>query len=186
MSARADAAAATRERLLAAAWMLFSERPYEDVRLREVAAVAQVTTQTLHAHFGSKDQLLIAAFVRWGAEETARRDTAPAGQVPEAIAVLFDRYELQGPTVLRMLAQEERIPAIRQMTDAGRAYHREWAARTFKPLLSGLRGGSRERRLHAIVVATDLLVWKLLREDMRLERAEAERIVIEMVGDRST
>jgi len=83
--------------------------------------------------------------------------------------------------VLRMLSQEERVPAIRQMTDAGRMYHRTWAARTFKPLLSGLRGRARERRLAAIVVATDLLVWKLLRLDMQLERGEAERTVADML-----
>jgi len=67
------------------------------------------------------------------------------------------------------------------MTDAGRVYHRAWAAKTFAPLLRGLRGAKRERRLSAIVVATDLLVWKLLRHDMRLARGEAERIVAEVV-----
>ncbi len=109
------------------------------------------------------------------------RDEAPVGRVPEAITNLFDHYEAHGTAVLRMLSQEERIPAIQQMTDAGRAYHRAWAAKTFAPLLRGLRGGARERRLIAIVVATDLLVWKLLRHDMRLERAEAERITAEIV-----
>lgn len=67
------------------------------------------------------------------------------------------------------------------MTDAGRAYHRDWAKRTFAPLLRGLQGGTRERRLTAIVVATDVLVWKLLRRDLGLERGEGERIVVEMV-----
>jgi hypothetical protein len=103
------------------------------------------------------------------------------GEVREAISILFDRYEAHGSAILRMLSEEERIPAVRQMTDAGRAYHRDWAARTFQPLLCSLRGDSRERRLVAIVIATDLLVWKLLREDMRLERDQAELIVAEMV-----
>ena len=40
---------------------------------------------------------------------------------------------------------------------------------------------ARERRLVALVVATDLLVWKLLRREMGLGRATAERIVIEMI-----
>ncbi len=31
-------------------------------------------------------------------------------------------------------------------------------------------------------IATDLLVWKLLRQDMQLDRVEAARIVTEMVG----
>lgn len=50
------------------------------------------------------------------------------------------------------------------------------------PLLRSLRGERRERRLNAIVVATDLLVWKVLRLDMRLAREQAERVVVEMVG----
>jgi AcrR family transcriptional regulator len=181
MSARAAAATATRDRLLTAAWRHFATRPYENVRLSEIAADAAVTAQTLHTHFHCKEQLFTAAFLWWGQQEMTRRDEAPVGEVREAIGVLFDRYEAHGTAVLRMLSQEERIPAIAQMTDAGRAYHRDWAARTFQPLLRGLRGGSRERRLVAIVIATDLLVWKLLRHDMRLDRHDAERIMAEMV-----
>jgi hypothetical protein len=115
----------------------------------------------------------------------AAREEAPVGRVPEAIANLFDAYEAHGSAVLRMLSQEERITAVRQMTDAGRAYHGAWAQRTFAPQLRGLRGARRERRLSAIVVATDLLVWKLLRRDMGLARGEAERIVAEMILSRS-
>jgi hypothetical protein len=32
--------------------------------------------------------------------------------VPEAIENLFDHYEAHGTAVLRMLSQEERVPAI--------------------------------------------------------------------------
>lgn len=181
MSARADAAAATRERLLAAAWQHFASHPYEDVRLQEIAAEAGVTAQTLHTQFGSKDQLLTAAYVWFGEQEITKRDTAPAGDIHRAIEILFDRYEAHGIAILRMLSQEDRIPTIAQMTDAGRAYHREWAAKTFTPLLRGLRGASRERRLAAIVVATDLLVWKLLRQEMQLDRTRAEAVVVEMM-----
>lgn len=181
MSARADAAAATRERLLAAAWQHFATHPYEDVRLQEIAAEAGVTAQTLHTQFGSKDQLLTAAYVWFGQQEITQRDTAPAGDIHRAIEILFDRYEAYGTAVLRMLSQEDRIPAIAQMTDAGRAYHREWAAKTFTPLLRGLRGASRERRLAAIVVATDLLAWKLLRQDMQLDRENSEQVIAEMI-----
>ena len=181
MSTRAEAAAATGERLLAAAWRHFATRPYEDIRLREIAADAQVTVQTLHNRFGSKDQLLTAAYRWFGQQEITQRDAAPVGRPREAIKILFDRYEAHGSAILRMLAQEERIPAIKAMTETGRAYHRVWAERTFEPLLHGLRESSRGRRLTAIVVATDLLVWKLLRDDMQLDRRDAERIMAEMV-----
>ena len=181
MSARAEAAAATRERLLAAAWEHFASHPYEDVRLQGIAAEAGVTAQTLHTQFGSKDQLLTAAYVWFGEQEITQRDTAPTGDIHRAIEILFDRYEVHGIAILRMLSQEDRIPAIAQMTEAGRAYHREWAAKTFAPLLHGLRGASRERRLAAVVVATDLLVWKLLRHEMQLDRTRAEAVVVEMM-----
>lgn len=181
MTARADGAAATRERLLDAAWRYFAARPYEDVRLSEIAAEAKVTAQTLHTQFGSKEQLFTTVAMRWGLQEMARRDEAPVGQVREAIEILFDRYEANGKTVLRMLSEEERIPAVRRITDAGRAYHRDWVTRTFRPLLRDLRGHARERRLTAILAATDLLVWKLLRDDMQLDRPTAERIVTEMI-----
>jgi hypothetical protein len=95
--------------------------------------------------------------------------------------LLFNRYEEHGQAILRMLSQEERIPTVRQMTDAGRTYHWHWGETTFAPLLRGLRGAKRERRLTAIVISTDLLAWKLLRVDMGIERGEAERVVVEMV-----
>jgi AcrR family transcriptional regulator len=181
MSARAEAAAQTRARILSAAWERFTGQPYEYVLLREIAADAAVSAQTLHTAFGSKEELFTAAYLWWGQLVIAGRDAAPVGRVAEAIANLFDHYEAHGEAVLRMLSQEERIPAVRQMTDAGRAYHRAWATKTFEPQLRGLRGVGRERRLSAIVVATDLLVWKLLRQDMGLARAQAEQTVVEMV-----
>lgn len=182
MSARAQAAAATRERLLAAAWRHFASYPYEDVRLHEIASEAAVSTQTLHTQFGSKDELLTAAYVWFGRQEITQRDTAPSGDIHLAIEILFDRYEAHGAAILRMLSQEERVPGISQMTDIGRTYHREWAEKTFAPFLRGRRGASRQRRLTAIVIATDLLVWKLLRQDMRLDRDNAEKVVAEMVA----
>ena len=181
MVARAEAARATRERVLAAAWRRFADLPYEDVRLADVAADANVSVQTVHASFGAKERLFVAAW-RWAiGPEGARRDRAPIGDVRAAIRLLYDSYELQGDASLRLLAEEDRIPAIREMTDAGRAWHRAWVERTFAPLLRGSRGAARERRTVALVVATDILVWKLLRREMRLERPTAERIVIDMV-----
>ena len=181
MVARAQAAAATRERLLAAAWRHFSERHFEDVRLSEVAADAGVSAQTLHTQCGTKDELFVAAWGWKWTPEGVRRDSAPAGDVGAAVHVLYDSYESDGDAVLRLLAQEERIPAVHEMADAGRAWHRGWVGRTFAPLLDGLTGAARERRLVALIVATDLLTWKLLRREMGLGRRAAEKIVTEMV-----
>jgi AcrR family transcriptional regulator len=181
MVARAEAAAATQERLLESAWRRFSEHPYEQVRLADIAADAGVSAQTLHLRFGTKDELFVAAWASTIGPEGTRRDAAPVGDIRAAVRLLYDSYELQGDAVFRMLAAEERIPAIHAMADIGRAWHRGWVERTFAPLLKDRRGAARERRLIALVVATDALVWKLLRREMGLSRATAERIVIEMI-----
>jgi AcrR family transcriptional regulator len=183
MTTRAQAAAATAERLLAAAWRHFATRPYEEVLLREIATEANVTAQTLHARFGSKELLFTAAYAWFAQQEMLERPAAPTTDVARTITQLYDRYETHGSAILRMLSQEQRIPTIRQMTDAGRAYHRHWTGVTFAPLLRGVRGQARERHLTAIVVATDLLVWKLLRLDMELQRQQAEQVVVEMIRD---
>jgi AcrR family transcriptional regulator len=181
MVARAEAAAATAERILASAWRSFSEQPYEQVRLADVAADAGITVQTLHSRFGTKDELFVAAWTWMATPEAAQRDSAPVGDVKTAVRVLYDTYDRDGDAVLRLLAQEERIAAVRRMADAGRRWHRDWVERTFAPMLAGLPAAARERRLVELIVATDLLVWKLLRREMRLGRRKAEQIVIEMV-----
>jgi len=181
MVARAETTATTRQRLLVSAWQRFSETPFEEVRLADVARGAGVSPQTLHAHFGTKEELFAAA---WGwrmAPEGVRREGAPTGDVRAAVRVLYDSYDQDGDAVLRLLAQEERIAAVHEMADVGRRWHRAWVERTLGPLLNGASGAERERRLVKLVVATDLLVWKLLRREMGLGRARAERIVIEMV-----
>jgi AcrR family transcriptional regulator len=181
MRLRAEAAAATAERLLAAAWANFASRPYEDVRLAEIAAEAGVTVQTLHNRFVSKDELFAGAYAWFGGQEIAEREEAPIGDVREAVAVLFRRYETHGDSIARMIAQEDRIEAIRQMTEAGRAYHRSWVERTFEPQLGELDGAERERRVVAMVVASDLVVWRLLRREIGLKQDEAEAVVVEML-----
>jgi AcrR family transcriptional regulator len=149
--------------------------------LVDVAADAGVTVQTLHARFGTKDALFVATWASVMAPEGARRLRAPVGDVRAAVHILYDSYELEGDAALRLMAQEDRIPAVRKMTDAGRAWHRRWVERTFAPLVTDLSRAARERRLVALVVATDVLVWKLLRREMGLGRPTAERIVVEMI-----
>ena len=186
MTARADAAAATRERLLAAAWEHFGSRPYEEVRLQDVASDAGVTVQTLYLRFGNKDDLLTEAYRWWGTKEMAARDAARGEEVAEAVTIVFAHYEAHGPAILRMLSQEDRLPPVRLLMDVGRDYHQRWAEGTFEPLLHGLRGRRRERRLIGIVAVTDVLVWKLLRVDMGVERTEAEQIVSDMIRASNT
>ena len=51
--------AATRQRILQAAMIRFARHPYEDARLRDIAADAEIDVAMVHRAFGSKEQLFV-------------------------------------------------------------------------------------------------------------------------------
>jgi AcrR family transcriptional regulator len=66
MSARTAAAGATRDRIVAAALRLFSERGTAAVSVRELAEAAGVTVPGLYYHFASKADLIRAVYAARG------------------------------------------------------------------------------------------------------------------------
>jgi AcrR family transcriptional regulator len=181
MSARAEAAAVTARRVLDAALELFTERPYEEVSLDEVAARSGVAKRTVLRRFGSKDELFLAAMNQAVEEMVAQREAAPVGDLAGAVANVVEHYERWGANRLRLLLQEDRIPVVADNVRGGRDYHRAWVERTFAPLIAGSRGAARRRRVAALVVLTDVYTWKLLRLDLGLSRAQTERTLVELV-----
>jgi AcrR family transcriptional regulator len=181
MAARAEAAAATAERILDAAVEMFTERPYDDVSLDLIAAESGVTKRTLLRRFESKESLFGVAMQRAVGEMVAHRDAAPVGDVHGAVANVVGQYERWGTNRLRLLAQEDRIPVVAEWVQGGRAYHWDWVARVFAPQLAGLRGAARKRRVAALVALTDVYTWKLLRRDLGLSRADTERTLIDLI-----
>jgi AcrR family transcriptional regulator len=158
MTSRDAAAAATRERILRAAGSAFLERWYDDVTIAEVARRAGVSGQTVLNHFGAKEELFAAAHVRLGEELRARRHAPAPGDVPAAVDALVADYEITGDATIRVLALEEKVPALRALVDEGRAGHRAWVERMFGvPALTA-----------ELVVVTDVYAWKLLRRDQGL------------------
>lgn len=182
MTARAEQAAATGERILDATIALFWERPTTDISLDDVAARAGVSVQTVIRRFGGKDGLFAAAGERQRGAVHSQRDDAPVGDVPGAVAVLFDHYEDLGDRVLRLLEEERRLPGLAEIVDDGRAYHRQWCARVFAPALAGCAPADRERRLAQFVAVCDVYTWKILRRDAGLPRDEAETAVVELLA----
>jgi len=180
MTARAVAAAATRQRILATATDVFLARPYEQVSLDDVATHAGVTVQTVLRRFGSKEALVATAAEAGLEQVRLQRNLAPIGDVAGAVHNLIDHYEEWGDRVLRMLAQEEQIPAFRTVAEAGRNLHRRWVQRTFAPWLRVSRA-ARARRLAQLIAVTDVYVWKLLRLDQALSRKVTETVLVELV-----
>lgn len=181
MTARAAAAEATGERILDAAIAVFWEKPTADISLNEVARRAGVSVQTVIRRFGGREGLMEAAGKRESDRVRRRRFEAPIGDLAGAVLILVEHYEETGGPVLKMLAEEERVPALRPIADVGRAMHREWCNRVFAPTLDSLSGADRDRRLAELVAICDVYTWKLLRRDAGMSRDQTELALIEML-----
>lgn len=182
MRARAEAAQATEQRILGAARELFTSRFYDEVTLGDVAAAAGVTSQTVLRRFGSKEGLVAAVAERAEHEVRAERGRAPAGDVRGAIANLVAHYEREGDNVLRLLAQEDRVPALKRVTDEGRRLHYDWVERVFAAELAAADPADRPRRRAQLIAVCDVYAWKVLRRDLGLSAAETEAALTELVN----
>src|SRR4051794_13510467 len=181
MTARAEAAAATGERILDAATEVFWQGLTPDISLDDVARRAGVSVQTVIRRFGGRDGLMAAAADREAERVRRQRDEAPVGDAGGAVRVLVDHYEALGDRVLGLLAEEDRVPGLQAIAARGRALHREWCARVFAPALAGRAGIERDRRLGQLVAVCDVYTWKLLRRDAGLSRRQTELALVELL-----
>lgn len=178
MTHRAQLAADTTARIVDAAEALLTEGAAEAATLKAIATRAGVTVQTLLRHLGSRDGCIDAVAARVRARIDAQRGRSAPGDVAGAVADVVDHYEAEGRLVLNLLAQEGgRDPLPRRAVDEGRAYHRAWVRRCFGPKLRD----ADEERLDALVAATDLSVWKLLRLDLGRSRDATEAVMRRLV-----
>jgi AcrR family transcriptional regulator len=181
MTARAEAAAATRERIARSALRLLLNDWYDDVTLAAIAQAAGVSHQTVLNNFGSKEGVVLAA-VDFIHEETGdARSRAVPGDVPGAVRVLVGEYERIGDTNARWAAASERLGGIARVLDDARAGHQAWLEHIFGEWLP-TRRAARRRAVNALHAATDVYTWKLLRRDLRLTRAEVEKTMTDLVS----
>lgn len=171
MGARAAAKEVTRHRILRAFRELAKKRMTIEITLDDVAERARTTVQTVLRHFGSRDGLFDAALAIATAEVEEQR-RAPAGDTEAALRAIVDHYDDQGDFVLRMLAQED-DERIQRIVGPGKAQHRRWVQEVFAPQLR--HSSDPEALTDALVVATDVYAWKLLRRDRALSRDDTER-----------
>lgn len=181
MRARAEATAATREKILDAVEVAFEELLFDEITLAAVAERAGVSVQTVLRHFESKDSLFMASFLHTATKMAADRDVMPRGELPDLVGDLVDHYEKYGNRLLRMLAQEERQPTLRALADLGRLFHVEWCKQAFSPALKGVRGAKRDRRIAQFVACTDIYMWKLLRRDRGLGIGQTKLAMLELL-----
>lgn len=179
-TARAEAAEATAQRILAAFACRLETSWFDEIRLEDLAADAEVSVPTIVRRFGGKEGLLEAVYKGLGADIMEVR-AVEVGDVETAIRALADDYEKTGDLVMRTLAQEDRYGAFRFATNLGRKSHRNWVARVFTPWLE--KAADREALLDRLVIATDVYVWKLMRRDMGRSLATYKETVARLIAE---
>jgi AcrR family transcriptional regulator len=177
MENRAREAEGTRQRILAATQALFSNES-SGFTLESIAAAAGTSVQTVLRAFGSKEALTVVVV---GTFRDDHRSLKVPGSPSEAVAQIFDDYEQIGDRVIRMLTEEHRVAGFAEVARLGRANHRLWVETVFAAELRRLRGRPRENVLTALLVATDVYVWKVPRRDLGLDRPAGEPAMVRLV-----
>jgi AcrR family transcriptional regulator len=137
MGPRTGAVATTRDRVVAHALRLFSERGTTAVSMRELADAAGVTVPGLYYHFASKADVVRAVYrERIEREPWAAPDPAPIRQlIVEQASREFARF-LGDVDFLRLMHRESVLgdPDAREV---GAALDAEWRERWHQALLLG-------------------------------------------------
>ena len=181
MRARAEAAEATRVRIIEAALKLWWDRYYDEVSLQEVADGAGVSLQTVIRRFGSKDELLAAVTHHVSPRVKTERDAVPPGDIDAIVNHLVPHYEEFGGPMLRLQSLEDRLPAVKEALRLPRAMHREWLARTFAEFLPDPESSEYNWRIAMFAAAVDLHTWQVLRREQALSTEETARAMREML-----
>ncbi|MGO8799001.1 MAG: TetR family transcriptional regulator [Roseiarcus sp.] len=179
MTARADAAAATRTRLVRTAAALLTTTSFDEMTLEAIAAGAGTTARTALRIFGGKEMLIAEALRSLG---DVAFGPVVAGDLDASVRGACDLYEKVGDMVIRWLADEARLPAMREHLNVGRRNLRAWVAASFAPTLARLDGDARRQTQDALIVAFDIYTWKLLRRDFGLGRKAVEAVVRRIVA----
>jgi AcrR family transcriptional regulator len=181
MVARAEAVEQTRQRIIEAATELFGQRAYDLVSLADVARKSEIGLATVVRKFTTKERLFAACVGAASKTLDTGLDSTPEGDVFAAVHAAIQGYEGFGDVIVRLIAQEDRVPPVRAVIEHGTSVHLAWIDRVFAAKLRGLRGRARKVRVAQLKAATDVQFWKLLRRDLGLTRSETEAAMLEIV-----
>lgn len=179
---RAQQTAEREERVLVEAERLFASEPFARVTLASVAEAAGVTIPTVQRRFGNKEGLFAAVADRLRARVGAQRGTPPVGDLRACVAQLVAHYELEGRLVWHLVRQEDDVPLLAEALPEARRIHRDWVERVCAEAIARRRTPAERRRVtDALVAATDLSIWKVLRLDLGRGAGDVEATMTAMV-----
>lgn len=162
MTKRKSGAEKSKGRIVKSTEHLLATRPLAEVTLPAIAEGANVTVQTVIRKMGSRDGCLDAVAKLVAERVDSQRGHTKPGDVNSAISTLMQHYESESALILNLLEQANKDETFAKMAaERGRIYHREWVEYCFGPLIE-----IRQETLDALVAATDIYLYKLLRLDM--------------------
>lgn len=170
MVARQTQVNETRLRIIEATLDLWVEMPYDLMTLDAIAERAGTTRQTVLRHYGSKDDLAMAA-ATWQGEQIAAFGHGSADDPAGALDRLVERYERYGDSNARLGDLEGRFEFADMSLQRGRTNHRRWIEDIFAVALGAIEPTDRRRLVDALYAATDVMTWKLLRRDFGRSKA---------------
>jgi AcrR family transcriptional regulator len=183
MKARAEAAAATKARILESARALLVTHSFEEMTIDAIAERANTTVRTVMRVFGGKEELFAQALHslgEFGITPIVSKD------IDALLTGAYDFYEKIGDTVIRWLGDEARLPAMHEHLETGRKHLRSWVSKAFEEKLSSFESAARKEVLEGLIVAFEVYTWKLLRRDFRLSRRAAQattkRMIVGLIG----
>jgi AcrR family transcriptional regulator len=121
----------TRQRILRAAFQVFSEQGYAGTTTRAIAAVAEVNEVTLFRHFGNKKNLLIAVIDHFSALpdlEAALKDQLTGDYRHDLLCIgrhFLAMMNQNRKGILMTLAEAERLPEVGEMIAQSPARQRQ-------------------------------------------------------------
>lgn len=153
-------------RIMQSIFGLWEKLSIHEITLDMVAREAGVTVRTILRKFGSKEGLIEASIEQDISNIKKKRDSAVGGDYLKALNILMKDYERIGDAAIRTLAIEHELPIAKKILDSGRAYHREWCVKVFRPFLPDNGTPDYELKLLSFITATEFYLWKLLRRDL--------------------
>ncbi|MCY1008884.1 TetR family transcriptional regulator [Nannocystis pusilla] len=174
-----------RAALLAAAYATIGDRGLEGLRTREVAARAGVNIATLHYHFGSKEDLVVAVIAhvreRFVAAGARARGDGVAAHLAAAGEVFGDDPQL-GRVMLKLVLRGQRDRAART---AFRSLHDFWAGMVEALLRDGVARGELRQDLDPRAggrVVTSFVMGAMIQLGVNARAFEFAAVAEELAG----
>ena len=178
-SLRAEQTADTRQRILKGLVYLWQQDSLDKITLQAVAEHAGTTKQTVIRHFGTKDGLIDAVIHERASGIEEKRTLKGEINVERALSDLIAHYEEDGDAVLRTIAVAHSSQTAARVLTHGMNIHRQWCEKIMGADAMSVAKGTAV--VDALVAATDIHVWKLLRRDLGRSREQTHATMLLLV-----